>query len=34
VPSAQKVLEHRTPKPFKSRLRGFSPSVCMDDMTP
>jgi hypothetical protein len=32
--SAQKVLEHRTPKPFKSGLRWFSPSTRMDDTIP
>jgi hypothetical protein len=32
--STQKVLKHRTPKPFKSGLRGFSPSTRMDNTVP
>jgi hypothetical protein len=32
--STQKVSEHQTPKPFKSGLRGFSPSTRLDDMIP
>jgi hypothetical protein len=34
VSSAQKVPEHRTPKPFKSGLSGFSSSRRMDDTIP
>jgi hypothetical protein len=34
VSSAQKVPKHQTPKPFKSGLRGFSPSTCKDNTIP